>query len=272
MRFEPRVPVDDENVNVTPVHPVKEALTLTAGILAVSVVGFLLVGFLVEQVVVRLPPEVESSTFGALLSDLEDRADEQVADERLLAARDVMHRLLSHAPASSYRHRVELLAMRDTNAFALPGGAIMLTRGFLDSVESENELAFVLGHELGHFHHRDHLRRLGRGMVLGLGLAMLTGAAVNAPGLPEFVEQIGGRTLDRSREYAADAFGLELLHATYGHVNGATHFFDRLPKSGFDSAASWVSTHPAGADRIERLRQIARENGWSTDGDLTPLP
>src|SRR5690554_545068 len=148
MRFEPRAPIDDENVNVTPVHPVKEALTLTAGIIAVGVVGFLLVGILVEQIVVRLPPEVETSTFGALLSDIEQRSDEPDTDERLLAARDVLRRLLSHAPSSSYRHRVELLSMRDSNAFALPGGAIMLTRGFLDSVESENELAFVLGHEL----------------------------------------------------------------------------------------------------------------------------
>ena len=58
---------------------------------------------------------------------------------------------------------------------ALPGGQIMVFSGLLKKVNLENELAMVLGHELGHYAHRDHLRGMGRGLGVTLGLAMLFG-------------------------------------------------------------------------------------------------
>ncbi|HIA01310.1 MAG TPA: hypothetical protein EYN66_05285 [Myxococcales bacterium] len=61
----------------------------------------------------------------------------------------------------------------DVNAFAAPGGRIYLTRGLLRKVKNENELAFIVGHELGHFKHKDQLRALGYKAIIWALAAML---------------------------------------------------------------------------------------------------
>jgi Zn-dependent protease with chaperone function len=58
------------------------------------------------------------------------------------------------------------------NAMAVPGGKMVVFSGLLDSLSSTNGLMFVLAHEVGHFKNRDHLRLMGRGIVLSI-LAML---------------------------------------------------------------------------------------------------
>jgi predicted Zn-dependent protease len=154
------------------------------------------------------------------------------------------------------------------NAMALPGGLILVTDGLLDRVGSENELAFVLGHELGHFHNRDHLRRLGRGMVYGLLMAALTGGD---PSLDPatFAGDLANRGFDREHERQADHFGLSLLQAEYGHVDGSWNFFESLLAEESDKILIiYLSTHPANATRIQELKIFAKEKGWPLEGEL----
>ena len=160
------------------------------------------------------------------------------------------------------------------NAFAVPGGMVYLTRGLLESFESENELAFVLGHELGHFRNRDHLRGLGRGLVVSLTLSALVGGSA-AESLPQVVTAITESGFAREQEREADAFGIALVQAEYGHVAGTDGFFRRLPDATAgigDEFASYLATHPVSEARIEALRNLARENSWAVTGELTPLP
>ncbi len=161
----------------------------------------------------------------------------------------------------------------EPNAGALPGGYILLTSGLVDEIESENELAFVLGHELGHFHNRDHLRRLGRGVVYSLALATLVGSSGSAPDLAGRVGDLTSRGFDREQERAADRFGLALVAATYGHLGSSWNFFQRLAaeSSKLDEMAAYLATHPATAARIEALKRYAEQKGWPLDGPATPF-
>ena len=61
------------------------------------------------------------------------------------------------------------------NALALPGDRIVIFSGLVNRVKSENELMMVLGHELGHFAHRDRLRSLGQELLLPIAIASLLG-------------------------------------------------------------------------------------------------
>jgi predicted Zn-dependent protease len=63
------------------------------------------------------------------------------------------------------------------NALALPGDHVIIYQGLLAEAESENEIMMVLGHELGHFANRDHLRGLGRGIVVQIVASLLFGDA-----------------------------------------------------------------------------------------------
>jgi Zn-dependent protease with chaperone function len=137
----------------------------------------------------------------------------------------------------------------------------------LQEFETENELAFVLAHELGHFRHRDHIRRLGRE-----GLAQLVVIAFGVAGaeaLPALISDLAQRGFDRQQESDADAFGLALLFAEYGHVGGAEAFFSLLPDARADlgdALTSYFETHPVTEERIEALRGLADERGWGMEG------
>ena len=161
------------------------------------------------------------------------------------------------------------------NALAFPGGLVVVTSGLLEQVESENELAFVLGHEIGHFRHRDHLRGIGRGVAFALVMGALgLGGSGGAAQLAALSGQLAARGFDRDQESDADRFGLALVQQEYGHVAGAWEFFQRLPDldgSVEKEIVHYLATHPLSEERIEALHALALERGWSQMGTVVPL-
>jgi Zn-dependent protease with chaperone function len=244
---------------------------LIAGI-AVVIVALAVAAFAFIEVAIEwVPPSFESRVFGRLWP-AEPGGEQQ--DPRLEAARALLGRLASRWEENPYELRLAVMEEQDPNAFAVPGGMIYVTRGLLESVESENELAFVLGHEIGHFRSRDHLRSLGRGLLVSLTLSALIGGSA-AESVPRVVTKLAENGFARDQEREADAFGIALVQAEYGHVAGTDGFFRRIPDATAgigDELGSYLATHPVSEARIEALRGLARDNGWSLTGDLTPLP
>jgi Zn-dependent protease with chaperone function len=192
-------------------------------------------------------------------------------DDRLLKTEAILTRLARQYPESQYTFRVEIDDSPGANAMAFPGGLIVVTSGLLDEVRTENELAFILAHELGHFRHRDHLRALGRGLVLSLVLLTVGGGDSASYGAS--VADLTLRSFSRRQELAADAFGLELVQAEFGHVAESWRFFERLASdAGAGSGiAAYAATHPSPRSRIEDLIGMAERNGWRTSGEVTPI-
>lgn len=267
MKYVPRQP--REGINVSETHPLVEAGTLVVGLTAIFVAFVVLLVFLIELVLYFVPAEKEAALFRDWLPN--DLIAVSPTDERLEQTQALVDELAALWPESPYAFRVEIDQSEAANAMALPGGLIIVTEGLLDQVESENELAFVLGHELGHFRNRDHLRALGRGVVLSLFFAVTTGSDVSGLGIS--VSDLALRGFSRKQEVAADAFGLGLVHARYGHVDEAWRLFERWDDGDdnlFDIVA-YTSTHPQPGDRIERLEELAYANAWSVEGQVTEL-
>jgi Zn-dependent protease with chaperone function len=267
LKYVPRQP--REGINVSDTHPLVEAGTLVAGLTAIFVAIVLLFVFLIEVVLYFVPAEKEAALYRDWLPI--DLMTVSPADERLEQTQALVDELAAYWPDSPYDFRVEIDRSEVANAMALPGGLIIVTEGLLDQVESENELAFVLGHELGHFRNRDHLRALGRGVILSLFFAVTTGGDVSGLGVK--VSDLALRGFSRKQELAADEFGLAVVHAHYGHVNEAWRLFERWDDSHdarFDIAA-YTSTHPQPEDRIERLEELADSQAWDSEGRVTEL-
>ena len=270
MKFEPRVPRDD--VNVTARHPLKEGFVMLAGALAIvaAIVG--IAALLVDRIV----PHVPASWEAGLFPDFARLRQEPASDEerRTLSELEALFsRLTAHWPERPFELQVGVLEDGTPNALAFPGGLVLVTEGLLQDVASENELAFVLGHELGHFAHRDHLRSLGRGLALGLVLTAL-GQGGSVGDLLALSGELSGRSFSREQEEQADAFGLRLVAAEYGHVAGATDFFEKLPGPGSAFGRrldSYLSTHPLTSERIEEMKALARESGYALEGETTLL-
>jgi Zn-dependent protease with chaperone function len=124
----------------------------------------------------------------------------------------------------------------------------------------------ILGHELAHSLHRDHLRALGRRAALALIVLSLGG-----DGFAQRILSGGLETFDmkfsRDQESAADELGLALLHRSYGHVGGATDFFER--RLADPAPPELFSSHPLSRRRIDELQRIAAERGYR-NGETTP--
>ncbi len=263
MTYVPKLPT--ENVNISKQHPLAELAWLLGGVLVILLGVYFLMGVAIDVTVDRLPPDFESRH----LADMDFPIATDPDDPFLEPTENVLDLLVDQIPEPAYDFELAISPGNEVNAFALPGGNIVLMRALLAQASSENEVAMVLAHELGHFAHRDHLRGLGRGLVIAALSAFFMGDQV--------VARVLGSSLNlaqlkhgRGQETAADLYGLELLYKTYGHVGGATAFFERLQASDMPSLA-WAVSHPLSEKRIETLREEIRSRGYH-EGDLKPWP
>ncbi len=258
-----------EGINVSDTHPLVEAGALVAGLAAIFAIIALLLVFLIEVALYFVSAEDEANLFAGWLPD--DLVTVSETDDRLRETQLLVDRLAHHWPDTQYTFRVEIDDSEQANAMALPGGLIIVTQGLLDQVESENELAFVLGHELGHFKNRDHLRALGRGVVLSMFFAVVTGSDVAGIGIK--AADLTLRGFSRQQETKADEFGLAIVNSEYGHVNEAWRLFERwqVVDNSFIELVTYLSTHPETGDRIADMKVHAEREGWSIEGQITPL-
>jgi predicted Zn-dependent protease len=147
------------------------------------------------------------------------------------------------------------------NAFALPGGKIAITRGLLVNLDNEAQLAAVLGHEVGHVNARDSVQGMQRGMLLNLGLGLVSGATdQNAyGGLAQQTAALAAGLLDKSysreQERQADRLGIDyMVKAGYDPVGAVQvqDIFYRKLEGGAEP--QWLSglfrTHPFSKERL----------------------
>ena len=255
------------NVNVSGGHPLVELAWLAGGLAAIIAVIWLGLVLVAELVIPRVPIDVEIWAGNHLLSQQSHRDDPSVT--RIL--RHLLGGLPGYSPLRRYNFSVTVADNDVVNALALPGGRIVVFSGLLKQVRSENELAMVLGHELGHFAHRDHLRGMGRGLGVALAVAMIFGRDSAAAGFAANLVHGLEMRYSQRQEGNADAFGLDLLVAGYGHAGGATDFFSRLAGESDGKIAYVLASHPHPEDRISALKKMIGEKGYRV-GPGVPFP
>jgi predicted Zn-dependent protease len=249
--------------------PQKRQLVLLLGFLFGFIVAIILsFNVMVDVLVAIMPAGVEQQLGTLTVAAFEQMAEPSPTQEQL---NRILDRLEAHLPNPQGREYQLLYIPDDTvNAIAIPGDRVIIYKGLLDKMESENELMMVMGHELGHFAHRDHLRQLGRGLLFQLLLAGLVGD----PGSLQAIvvsgaTAIGSAQFSQGQEYRADEMGIELLQKTYGHVAGATDFFQRLSQEP-NLEIPFLGSHPISGDRVRRIQEMAQRKGWRT-GKRSPL-
>ena len=160
------------------------------------------------------------------------------------------------------------------NAFAVPGGFIYVTRGILAHMNSEAELAGVLGHEIGHVTARHSVSQMTRQQFanVGLGLGSLGLAVMGAGQLGQMLTQYAGAGTQllflkygRDDEIQSDDLGLQYMSvAGYapGEMPKVFHTLGRqTEEQGGARVPEWQSTHPAPENRVARIQ-----------GEITKLP
>lgn len=231
----------------------------------------LLLNLLVSSLIGIIPPSIEQKLGAVIVPIYEKQAIDSPQQTTL---NQLLDRLETNLPAKQKAHnqyQVLYIPEDTVNAIAIPGNKVIIYRGLLKEVQSENELMMVLGHELGHFAHRDHLRGLGNALVLRMAISFFLGdASVFQSAISTSIKAISDAQYSQTQEKQADEFGLMLLDKTYNHVTGATDFFAKL-KAKQKSNLDFLSSHPDPAKRIKTIKKIINQNKYKL-GSLTPLP
>jgi predicted Zn-dependent protease len=165
----------------------------------------------------------------------------------------------SLAAKSPYKFSFHLLAdPRTVNAFALPGGPIFITEGLLRRLESEAELAGVLGHEIGHVIARHSSERLAKQQLTqGLLNALIVGSGdYTTAQIGQVVGSMINMSYGRDDELEADGLGVRIMAEGGYDPRALIRVMEVLAKaSGGSRQPEFFSTHPAPENRAERIRQ-----------------
>ena len=259
MKYTPKIIEEQDNVNVSHSSPLGELLLLLGGLIGIVILAYIALGVAVDVVVKRLPSGLEQHLGVFVAASL----PQHPATEADAYLQEIVNGFVPMTPLNGGTYRVIIIPSAEANAMALPGGYILVLSGLLKEVDSENALAFILAHELGHFAHRDHLRGLGRGLVLSAMATFLMGAD---SGVTEFLTKslmTVEMKFSQRQETQADLFALDLLNKRYGHIGGATDFFNQLAdKNRLGRLTYFFATHPYPKDRVDELRRTIQEQGY----------
>lgn len=208
---------------------------------------------LVEIAVSRIPVEWEQKLGESAYRDF--LSHQQVVKEGpgVAAVEEMTHRLTEQIQNNPYKFTVTVVKSDIVNAFALPGGYVVVFTGLMKKAESGEEVAGVLSHELSHVLQRHGLERIVKSLGLMTVVAIVFG---NQQGLVGMMKQFGVELFTlkfgREQETEADLTGLQLLQRAKIDPSGMIRFFERLSEKD-EGRMEWLSTHPMSAARAERL-------------------
>ena len=202
----------------------------------------------------------------ALLSRNSD-ADLACTNPQGLAALDKITSRLTDARDMAYDLDLSVLNHGMVNAFAAPGGQIVVLRGLIDKAETPEEVAGVLAHEIGHVEARDPTRAALRAAGSAGLLTVLLGDFTGGTLIAVIGDQLISASYTREAEGKADTFALDMLDAADVSVTGFADFFGRLATlQGDVNIPEYLSTHPETGGRMDDARAFAE-----AQSDTTPL-
>ena len=190
----------------------------------------------------------------------------------------------SQTPNAASIYKFTVLNSPVENAFAIPGGRVYVTRELMTLMEDEAELAFVLGHEVGHIaadHAQSRQARAQNNSLLGV-LGAVVGSVVGggvgnvlAQGAQQYA-QLNTLSYSRDQEYESDTLGIRYMSAAQYDPLAAAGVLDSLGRaSALESRVQgnsgrqtpeWARTHPLSENRTARANELARQTALAGNG------
>ncbi len=230
---------------------------------AVSALTLFVVTKVPEFLAPLIPMSWEKKLGDAMVGDFGGRICHGPGSDAALAA------LTDRLDVKGSELSIRIANIKMVNAVALPGGNIIVFQGLLKEAKSPDELAGVLGHEIGHVRNRDVmqslLRQLGLSVVLG-GANSNAGSALNS---------VVSSTYSREAEAKADTYSIEVMRKANISAADTAGFFARLAKEEKDlgrvkAALGYLASHPLSETREKKFKDSVKA-GTAYAPALTPL-
>jgi len=185
----------------------------------------------------------------------------KISDPYVIDGLEEIRKVLTNSLNNSkFKYSITILKAPMENAFALPGGKIVIFSGIILKSESAEELAGVIGHEIMHVEKRHAMRQIVSKLGILTVLQILVGDISGAGGV---ILQAGSELLSlgysRSMESEADLEGIELLFRAGIPVEPLIKFFKKMSDNENElKSMEWMLTHPLSKNRAEKLSKIAK--------------
>jgi predicted Zn-dependent protease len=187
---------------------------------------------------------------GKLLSD---------RDSRTRQVKRVLNRLIPVCGLKDLDWEVYVVDSDMVNAMVVPGGKVFVFTGILPIAADDDGLAAILGHEISHAVARHVSEKLSRFAFVWLG-AVLSDFLFGTGALGQIVLQYALEMPNgRKQETEADYLGLLLMAQACYDPQGAIRFWERMAQMGQRQPPEFLSTHPAPANRVEKMKQWMAE-------------
>lgn len=171
----------------------------------------------------------------------------------------ISKRLLAGTAEKNAALDIHLFTSDTPNAFSLPGEKFAVLSGFLKDAQSENEVASVMAHEMGHLAKHDALEQFVQSQGLSI-IGAMAGTSGSYGDVTKFASFLQTMNYSRKKEFAADEYGAKLLLKTGYSPKGLASFLSRMDK--MDNGmmgevikhAEFLSTHPNTEERVKRIK------------------
>ena len=165
--------------------------------------------------------------------------------DRILSSGKVVHK-------DDFQWQIRLIGDDSTlNAFCTPGGYIYVYTGLIKYLDSEDQFAGVMGHEIAHADERHSTAALTRTYGIDVLLSILLGDDLGT--LVQIAKGLSGLSYSRGNESESDMRSVEYLYQTDYDARGAARFFEKLEEEVSGSGPTFLSTHPNPGNRVEAI-------------------
>lgn len=253
-------------------HLLKGGLALRAGLVLfffglVALFYFILVpgttAFLADQIPQQVEIDMGEQVYASVISEYQE-------GKRLSLLANEFARQLDFSTA--YPIRISVVQERELNAFALPGGRIIVYDQLLHRLESPEAFAALLGHEVAHVKRRHSLKSLCRTLSNNLFISLLVGDLNGVTSLlVENADMLGSLHYSRGLEQAADQEALDVLVKNQLDQQGVVHLMETLQAAHTVTPIRLLSSHPLTQDRIAWARQHCQQSSGQENKDLVRL-
>lgn len=166
--------------------------------------------------------------------------------------------ITGYVDRTSIPYKFRIIESEEVNAFSMAGGNIWVTTGLLNAVENDDELAFVIAHEISHEDKKHNMRRvqiLFRAKEFG---------GEEAEYFAMIAQNLATMPFGKYQEFEADEWGAYLMYKAGYDTKGAIDFFNKLAKISGDEGEKDLGyifrTHPYTKDRINNLNKYIKNN------------
>jgi predicted Zn-dependent protease len=245
-------------------------LLLALGAIASGAVGVYYWGIpaLARRAAEDVPTQWEERIGDAALEQLAPPDVRCVGSDQQAVLDQISEKLMQSSQPSSFHLRLLIIDHPMVNAFAVPGGRIVIFRGLLERTDRAEELAGVLAHEIQHVLLRHPLQAVFRQLSLQALAAVLAGDSAGMASALGAAGTVGSMRYQRGDEEAADREAVQMLQAARIDPGGLVQMLEKLEDAHNEmpSALQYLSTHPLTAARIADLEKRIEES------DQEPVP